>query len=104
MIYTDGNRICATTKSELFAFARASGMHTSWYLDKIDHGYFEIFGNVRKLIVRTAGVQLLNKADFLLKAKAMYSPTEVPTPGTPSVVGVIKYQNWDKPENRRKNG
>lgn len=104
MIYTDGNRICATTKTELFAFARASGMHTSWFIEKVDHGYFEMFGNMRRLILRTEGIVLLNKADFLLKSKAMYSPTEAATLGSPSTVGVIKYQNWDKPENRRKNG
>ena len=77
MIYTDGIKICADTKSELMAFARASGMHTNWFKDFGDFGYFEIFGNVKKLIMRADGVQLLKSGELLTKARQMYNPKEI---------------------------
>ena len=108
MIYTDGNRICGDTKNELFKFIRSVGMHSDWFINKNDHGYFEIFGNMRRLVLRS-GVQLLNKPDFLLQAKRMYQNSEIGATAVPAqpvneLQPTIKYQNWDKPENRRKNG
>jgi hypothetical protein len=73
MVYTNGKEICADSRNELFIFARSTGMDTRWYKDFIDHGYFQIFGNVRKLIMRAAGVKLLTWEQFEEKAKQMYA-------------------------------
>ena len=103
MIYTDGRKMCADTKSELMAFARASGMHTAWFKDFGEFGYFEIFGNVKKLIMRAEGVQLLKSGELLTKAREMYAPKEIeavnkgndqkPTEVSAAIKKTTKYKN-----------
>ena len=100
MIYTDGNHICADTRTELRQFARNAGMHSSWYRDFIDHGYFEIFGNMRKLIMRAEGVKLLNAGEFSDKAKQMYVNSEKTAGSAQEMNETTKISKSQKQQNK----
>lgn len=54
-------------------FARDMGMSQGWYIEKETHGYFEIFGNMRKKILRLGDrITYIARAEFVIKAKQMY--------------------------------
>lgn len=78
MIYTDGNKIVADTHLELMAFARKMKMSASWFRDKGEWGYFEIFGNNRKSIMRDLSadggktMKYITAAELIEKSKTVY--------------------------------
>ena len=73
MIFTDGYWMVADSKEELMKFSRVMGMSAHWFRDKGEIGYFEIFGNMRKLILRTDGVKHIPGPELIIKAKEMMS-------------------------------
>lgn len=72
MIYVDGSYMVADTPAELHAFAKEMGLRSQFY-DRSNKLYphYNIWGNIRKLIMRDARVTYISKPQLLDRAVLM---------------------------------